>query len=40
MTVYNDELILRSNGNRVSYFEITDKVRKIVEKAELKTEYA
>ncbi len=36
MTVYNDELILRSNGNRVSYFEITDKVRKIVEKSGIK----
>lgn len=36
MVVYNDELILTSNGNRVSYFEITDKVREIVAKSGVK----
>ncbi|WP_414732568.1 YjbQ family protein [Acetobacterium carbinolicum] len=36
MIVYNDELILRSNGNRVTYFEITDKIREIVAKCGVK----
>ncbi|WP_010233148.1 YjbQ family protein [Clostridium arbusti] len=36
MVVYNDELILRSNGNRVSYFEITNKIREIVAKSGVK----
>lgn len=36
MTTYYDQLILVSNGNRVTYHEITEKIKKIVDKSNIK----
>jgi len=36
MTVYIEELIVRSNGNRASYHEITKEVRAVIEKSKVK----
>ncbi|MBP3041548.1 YjbQ family protein [Bacillaceae bacterium Marseille-Q3522] len=35
MIVYNDELLLTSNGNRVSYHEITAQIKNIVSKSKV-----
>lgn len=36
MATYIEQIILRSNGNRVTYHEITDQVREIVKKSGIK----
>ncbi|GGL57088.1 YjbQ family protein [Sporolactobacillus putidus] len=36
MIIHNDKLVLTSNGNRPSYHEITDEVRRIVKESHVK----